>query len=322
MPTAATPRGKTANLLFGDQADFATPATGNYTSTPFYTEGLGESEPLTSDPLLGTTRNNNRDQTAPAPDLVTMGGDIVVPMDANHFPYWLTMLFGAPVSSGAGPYTHVFTSGGEVLPFRTIEIEKRAGAAFFQNIGCLASAFSFDTARAGGFRQVTVSLVGRNQVKLSSSGGGTPAAQLGLAQIPAAKGLMRIDSVDAAHFLGGSFNYANNPSPDESLTGDQYLAGYTLDEDATLGGSSRVRYVTDGYYDIMAAGTPVALELEFELSANAKILFAMPEVLFEKGSFAPINGPAGLEADFTWRANQTDAAPMLTVTVTNQIASY
>ncbi|MCV0429223.1 MAG: hypothetical protein K5905_27550 [Roseibium sp.] len=322
MATSATPRGKTANMLFGDQADFASIATGNYISTPFYTENLGEAEPLESDPLLGTARTNNRDQTSPAPGLITAGGDIVVPMDVNHLPYWLTMLFGAGVTSGAGPYTHVFTSGKEVLPYRTIEVEKRAGAAFFQNVGYLASAFSFDTARGAGFRQATISLVGRSQNKLAATGGGVPVAQLALGQVPASTGLMRINSVDAANFLGGSFNYQNNPTPDESMTSDEYLAGYTLDEDATLGGSNRVRYVNDAYYDIMAAGDPVALELEFEISATAKMLFAMPAVRFERAPFAPISGPGGLEAEFNWRAEQTDSAPMLTVTVTNQIAAY
>lgn len=322
MPTSPTPRGKTANLLFADQADFATPASGNYTSTPFYTENLGDGEPLESDPLLGTARTNNRDQTKPAPGLVTMGGDIVVPMDVNHLPYWLTMLFGAPTTSGAGPYDHVFTSGGETLPYRTIEIEKRAGAAFFQNVGLLAAGFSFDTARAGGFRQATINLLGRSQTKLGATGGGVPAAPLALGQLPGAVGLMRIDSVEAANFLGGSFNYQNNPTPNDDLTGDKYLAGYSLDEDATCGGSNRVRYVNDAYYDIMAAGDPVALELEFSISANATLLLAMPAVRFEKGPFAPINGPGGLEAEFNWRAEQTDSAAMLTVTVTNQIASY
>ncbi|MCK7611966.1 phage tail tube protein [Roseibium sediminicola] len=322
MPTSATPRGKTANLLFGDQADFSTPAPVDYISTPFYSENLGESEPLDTDPLLGTARTNNRDQTAPAPGLVTMGGDIVVPMDVNHLPYWLTMLFGAPVTTGAGPYEHVFTSGGEVLPYRTIEIEKRAGSAFFQNIGMLASGFSFDSARAGGFRQATVNLVGRSQTKLGASAGGNPSAQLALSQIPASKGLMRIDSVDAAHFLGGSFNYQNNPAPDESLNATEYLSGYQLDDDATCSGSNRVRYVNDSYYDIMTAGDPVALELEFLLSANAKILFAMPAVTFERTPFAPISGPGGLEAEFNWQAHQTAASAMLTVTVTNQIATY
>ncbi|CTQ53541.1 hypothetical protein LP7551_02065 [Roseibium album] len=322
MATSATPRGKTANLLFADQADFSTPATGNYISTPFYSENLGESEPKESDPLLGTARTNDRDQTAPADGLVTMGGDIVVPMDVNHLPYWLTMLFGTASTSGAGPYEHVFASGGEVLPFRTAEFEKRAGAAFFQNVGLLGSAFSFDTARAGGFRQATISLLGRSQSKLSSTGGGTPAAQLALGQLPGSIGLMRIGGVEAANFLGGSFNYQNNPTASDDLTGDKYLAGYTLDDDAACNGSGRVRYVNDAYYDIMVAGDPVAMELEFEISANAKMLFAMPAVRFEKSPFAPISGPGGLEADFNWRAEQTSSEAMLTVTVTNQIASY
>ncbi|EFO33900.1 conserved hypothetical protein [Roseibium sp. TrichSKD4] len=322
MPTSATPRGKTANLLFSDQADFHTASEGTYLATPFYSENLGESEPQEADPLLGTDRHNNRDQTGPAPGLVSMSGEVVVPMDVNHLPYWLTMLFGSPVTSGDGPYTHVFTSGGEVLSYRTIEVEKRAGAAFFQNVGCLAAGISFDTARASGFRQATVSLVGRSQTKLAASKGGSVAEQLPLGQIPAAKGLMRINGVDAANFLGGSFNYQNNPSASDDLTGDKYLAGYALDEDASCNGSGRVRYVNDAYYDIMAAGDPVSMELEFSLSQSARILLSLPTVRFEKAPFAPVSGPGGLQAEFNWRAEQTAHKAMLSVTVENGVEAY
>ncbi|MBA5779530.1 hypothetical protein H2509_20560 [Stappia sp. F7233] len=322
MGTAPTPRGKTANLLLGTQADFATPAGGNYVRTFFYSESLGEAEPFEDDPLLGTPRANNRDRTRPAPGLASLSGDITIPIDINHFPIWLEMLFGAGVSAGAGPYTHTFTSGSEVLPYTTVEIEKRAGASFFQSIGCLASSLSFDTARAGGFRQATVSLVGRNQVRLGASGGGMPASVLDRAPVAAAVGLLRIDGVLAANFLGGSFSYQNNPEPDEAINGSKYLSGYNLDGDAVASGTGRVRYVNEAYYDIMQAGDPVAMELEYANSANEKIVFSMPAVRFEKQAFAPISGPGGLQADFNWTAEQTDSEPMLTVTVTNAIEAY
>ena len=322
MPTAASPRGKTANLLFADQASFNTLAGGDYTRTPFYSESLAEAAPFEADPLLGQPRQNNRDQTAPAPGLASLSGDVVVPLDVNHIPHWLMMLLGAPVSDGAGPYTHVFASGKEVLPYRTIEIEKRAGAAFFQSLGCLASSLSFDWTRAGGFRQATVSIMGRNQEKTAASVGGAPAAVLPRVPLSAAQGLLRINGVQAAHVLGGSFTYANNPEEDQSLNGTPYASGFLLDQDATASGSMRLRYVDETYFDLMTAGDPVAMELEFASSATSKVVFALPAARFERGAFAPISGPGGLQAELNWRAEQGEAAAMMTVTVTNDVETY
>ena len=322
MPTAATPRGKTANLLFGTQADFATVAPVDYIRTLFYSESLAETSPFEDDAILGTARDNNRDATAPADGLASLAGDIVVPVDVNHFAYWLTMLLGAPVTTGAGPYEHVFSSGGEVLPYRTIEFEKRAGAAFFQNVGCLASSLSFDWTRSGGFRQATVSIVGRNQEKTAATVGGAPAAILARSPLSAAQAVLRINGVSAAHVLGGSVTYANNPEEDASINGTPYASGYLLDQDATASGAMQLRYVDETYFDLMTAGDPVAIELEFGSAADAKIVFALPAVRFEKGAFAPISGPGGLQADLNWRGEQSAAAAMMTVTVTNQIATY
>ncbi|SHN20487.1 phage tail tube protein [Roseibium suaedae] len=322
MATSANPRGKTANLRFKDQGDFSTPAGGDYIQTVFYSESLGEAEGLESDELLGSERNNNRDQEKPAPGLSTHSGDVVVPLCVNHLPYWLTGLLGAPATTGAGPYVHVFTSGKEELPYRTLEIEKRAGAAFFQHVGCLVSSMSFNFNRSAGYRQVTVGLVGRSEEKLGASAAGAPAALLALAQIPAAKGVLRIDGVTAADFLGGSLQVQNNPAADEALNGTKYVSGYLLDDPATGSGSMQVRYKDETYYDLMKAGEPIEVELEFALSATMKISFLMAAVRFEKGPFAPISGPGGLQAELTFRCEQTPTSPMLTVTVTNGIATY
>jgi len=322
MATSAKPRGKTANLLFGTQSAFDTPATGNYIKTFFYSENLGESEPFEENPLIGLERNNNRDATEPQPGLLTAAGDIVVPLDANHFPYWLTHLFGAPVTTGSGPYTHTWVSGGEVLPWRTIEVEKRAGAAFYQAIGVVANGFSFDGARSGGFRPVTLNCLARNQAKLTSSGGGTPPAMLPTSLLPASQGLMRVNTVLAGNFLGASFNYQNGFADDESVNGTKFVSGFDLDTEAQMTGNGRVRYVDDTYYDIMSAGNPVALEMEFGEQADARITFSMPAVRFDRAPFAPISGPGRLESEFGFRAEQTAGAPMLTVTVSNNIDSY
>ena len=117
MATAAVPRGETVDVLIKDQTAFATAAAGNYTKTFIYSHTLEEKGTLDDDPLLGQLRSNDRDQTAPAPNLPSLSGAVVAPLDFNHVGIWLKGAFGSAAVTGASdPYTHVFTSGANVLP--------------------------------------------------------------------------------------------------------------------------------------------------------------------------------------------------------------
>ena len=80
---------------------------------PFASTTLGSEQPLTRSELLGY----GRDPTAPIKDAVTAYGDVVVPIDAAAFGFWLKAAFGAPTTSGTGPYSHDFRSGSWTLPF-------------------------------------------------------------------------------------------------------------------------------------------------------------------------------------------------------------
>jgi len=76
------------------------PASG-YTRVPFSSTSLGSEQPLISSELLGY----GREPTAPINDAVTAAGDVVVPIDAEAFGFWLKATFGAPTTTGTGPWT-------------------------------------------------------------------------------------------------------------------------------------------------------------------------------------------------------------------------
>ena len=52
---------------------------------------------------------------------MTADGDVVMPLDANAFGFWLKGAFGAPTTTGTGPWTHEFHSGAWTLPSLSIE---------------------------------------------------------------------------------------------------------------------------------------------------------------------------------------------------------
>ena len=97
---------------------YGTPPVSGFTRMPFASSSLGAEQPLLNSELLGY----GRDPLAPIKDAVTADGDVVVPLDAEAFGFWLKAAFGTPTTTGAeAPYTHEFQSGSWTLPSMSIE---------------------------------------------------------------------------------------------------------------------------------------------------------------------------------------------------------
>ena len=324
MTTAALPRGSTIEWLMKEQATPGTVATGNFASTFIYDHGLEEAEPFEEDRLLGLARNNNRDQTAPADGLPNAAGPITFPVDLNHIGYVLKGVFGAPETAvDSGNYTHVFKSGLEAIPHWTMQ-NKLQNADFRQYDAVLMNTLGFEVSRAAGFQRCTVGTLFRKENKLTSSAGGTPAAALARASLAAAIGAVKIDTGSGFTLAGrlnsAGFNYDNKAKPQEYVN-SKWVNGHDLDEPASANGALNTRYANATYYDLARAKSVFGLQLLWEIGANNSLTFEMPRVrMSPKGT--PVAGPAGLDIAYDWRAEQSDSAPMLTVTLKNQIAAY
>ena len=111
----ARARGSSPNtqLLIAYEATYGTDPSGNYQKVPFISCDLGASQDLIDDEILGS----GRDPKDSATDLLTVGGQIVVPLDLRNIGFWFKGLLGAPDTSGSSaPYTHRFVSGLATLP--------------------------------------------------------------------------------------------------------------------------------------------------------------------------------------------------------------
>lgn len=69
----------------------------------------------------------------PVPGAGDRLGSVDIPLDVEGTGWWLTGLFGAPTTTGTGPYTHVWQSGADTIPSYTLEIghPKLATPVFF-----------------------------------------------------------------------------------------------------------------------------------------------------------------------------------------------
>jgi hypothetical protein len=320
MPTSALPRGKTVNVLLLDEVTFGTPVADDYLSTFIYSHTLEEKEPFESDPLLGVERNNNRDTTEPAPGLPDGAGDIVAPIDFNHIGLFLKGAMGAATVTGvADPYTHVFTSGLEVIPTRTAQIQV-ASNLFFQYAGVFVNKLSFDIGRAAGFDRVTAACMFKKETKLTATAGGTPDAAWALDRAAKTLPIFKMSGSQAGFVVGMKAEY-DNKAKALSFVGDRYISGIDLDEEATFTGSIDVRFKDSTYYDLSVSGAAFPGEILWSKSGNRSLSLAAPAMRLERKGL-PISGPGGITQTYNFRCEQTADDPMLTATLKSLVAAY
>jgi hypothetical protein len=320
MATSALPRGKTTTLLLKSESTFGTPPGGDWTQTYAYSHTSDFKRPFEDDPLLGLPRHNDRDRTAPAPGLTTFDDSIVVPLDFNHIGIWLYGLFGAADVSGSDePYIHVFSSGGEVLPWRSHEW-KLAGTLYEQDVGLVASKLSIEMSRAAGFQRATVELMGQTQHKITASLGGTPETPWARDECPATIGVFKVNGAIAANIMQARATYDNKLTA-QDYVGTTLRSGFDLDGEATFEGSIELRFADATYYDLAVAGAAFSGEMLWPKSTSRSLSLLAANMRLEPVG-VPIQGPGRIQQTFNFRSEQSATAAMLVATLKSSVADY
>jgi len=318
MPTIATPDAKTLELNLGRETTYGV-APASYVRTYVYSYGVKPDKPLEDDRILGVGLTTARDQSEPAPGLVSLAGSVEVPLDMRHLGYWLTLLFGDAVKTGTGPYQHVFTSGAASLPTATIA-SQIGGSGPRQDTGLVARSGRFAPAAEAGFRRVTLDLAGKDRTYPGSLSI-TPPTPPVRAPMPSATGILKIDGSQAAKVLAFDGTYANGFEEERYLDGAATVSGFAPGQnDAKWSGSMRVRWMDSTLEAQAAAGTPSSVEMVYQLSASLKLSLLSANVVFQR-SGPDIGAPGRIEQTLAWRAHQTGAAAMLVATLTNDVAT-
>jgi hypothetical protein len=93
--------GWNARLIIGFETVYGMPpASGAFHLVPFVSSELDSAQGLIESNVLGL----GRDPTQPYQDVINVDGDIVIPVDLRNIGHWLKAVFGAPTTTGAGPY--------------------------------------------------------------------------------------------------------------------------------------------------------------------------------------------------------------------------
>lgn len=268
------------------------------------------------------TMTGTRNPVSPIADTKQVAGTAVVPLDALSLPWWLRLAFGAPATTGTGPYTHVFKVSDDQPSFFAQTLMNTASPLYAWHKGLIISKMSL-SAEPSGEQVVTFDIVGSDVVyDQTDTYDATPAALQ----------FSRLERKDVTFKEGGTEMV-------KKATKFDFNVDFGLDTDAyTLGWGGVLGDFSEGIMSCAGSlatllkdnaillksqnGTKTSYEIIFANGANS-IGFKFPEAKFDLNG-PVIEGPKGIRFDANWSAyHESDAGnSAVIITVVNTIPSY
>jgi hypothetical protein len=311
----ARAQGARAQMALAFETVYGTPPVGGFTRMPFASTSLGSEQPLLNSELLGY----GRDPLAPIKDAVTADGDVMVPIDAEAFGFWLKASFGDPITSGAGPYTHEFRSGSWTLPSMSIETGMPEVPRFAMYSGCMLDQLSWQVQRSG-LLTATARLVAQGETIAALSGAGTP-ADLALKRFGHFNGAISRNGSALGNVVSAEITYANNLDRVETIRSDGKIDGADPSI-AALTGRIEVRFSDSTLVSQAINGDPCEISFAYVLPSGESFIFTAHAVYLPRPRIE-ISGPQGVQATFDWQAAKaTSPARMCTATLINDVETY
>lgn len=268
------------------------------------------------------TLTGRRDPVMPYDGNVSTGGDIVVPVDARAFGYWLKLLFGAPATTGSGSkFTHVFKPE-DTSPSGIVQCSYGTEPVTYgKYYGCKVSSLEM---AVGGDEELTatISMAGKGASFSEDNYNGSPANIV----------MKRFSNFQAVLTKGGE--------PFATCTSFSLTIDNGLDTDTrTLGSKGELYDLPEGIMSVTGsvtslfaslemlseaeASNEIALELTLTIDEDNKLTFRFPEVQLQFNT-PTVDGPQGvrLEQDFVAYYNDSADNAVCVVTLKNDVASY
>jgi hypothetical protein len=311
----ARAQGARAQMALAFETSYGTPPVGGFTRMPFASTSLGAEQPLLNSELLGY----GRDPLAPVKDAVTADGDVVVPIDAEAFGFWLKAAFGDPVTTGTGPWTHEFRSGAWTLPSLAIETGMPEVPRFAMYSGCVLDQLSWQMQRAG-LLTATARLVAQGETVGAATGAGTP-AELALRRFGHFNGAITRNGSPLGNIVSAEITYANNLDRIETIRSDGRIDGADPSI-AALTGRIEVRFADSTLVTQAINGDPCELEFAYSLPSGESLRLTVHAVYLPRPRIE-ISGPQGVQASFDWQAARDGVVGrMCTATLLNDVETY
>ena len=311
----ARAQGARAQMALAFETTYGTPPATGFVRMPFASATLGAEQPLLNSELLGY----GRDPLAPIKDAVTADGNVVVPIDAQAFGFWLKAAFGDPTTTGtAAPYSHEFRSGGWTLPSFAIETGMPEVPRFAMYSGCVLDTLSWQMQRSG-LLTATASLVAQGESTAAASTAGA-LADLALQRFGHFNGTITRDGAALGNIVSAEITYANTLDRVETIRSDGRIEGADPSI-AALTGRIEVRFADQVLVNQAINGDPCEMSFAYTLPSGESLTLTAHAVYLPRPRIE-ISGPQGVQSTFDWQAAR-DAllGRMCTVTLVNSIES-
>jgi len=298
------------------ETTYGTPPAGGFTRMPFASATLGAEQPLLNSELLGY----GRDPLAPIKDALTADGNVVVPIDAEAFGFWLKAAFGQPITTGtAAPYSHEFRSGGWALPSMSIETGMPEVPRFAMYSGCMLDTLSWQMQRSG-LLTATASLVAQGEAIATTSATGT-LAEIDLQRFGHFNGAITRNGQPLGNIVSAEITYANTLDRIETSRSDGRIDGADPGM-AALTGRIEVRFADQLLVNQAINGEPCEMTFAYTLSSGESLTLVAHAVYLPRPRIE-ISGPQGVQASFDWQAAKDPVTGrMCTVTLVNERETY
>ncbi|MGS4947773.1 phage tail tube protein [Meridianimarinicoccus sp. RP-17] len=291
----ARAQGARARMALAFETTYGTPPASGFIQMPFASTSLGAEQPLLNSELLGY----GRDPLAPIKDAVTADGDVVVPLDAEAFGFWLKAAFGEPATTGVeAPFTHEFQSGSWTLPSMSIETGMPEVPRYAMYSGCVLDQLTWQTQRSG-LLTATARLVAQGETVGTSTATGTPDT-VTLKRFGHFNGSISRNGTALGNVVSAEITYANNLDRVETIRADGRIDGADPSI-AALTGRIEVRFADQTLVDQALAGDPCEMEFAYTLPGGESFTFTVHAVYLPRPRIE-IAGPQGVQASFDWQS--------------------
>lgn len=308
--------GWNAQLLVAEESEYGVLPDSGYRQIPFISSSLDSEQSLVSSNVLGL----GRDPTQPFQDVINVDGDMAIPIDFRNIGVWLRAIFGAPTTTNDETvYTHTFESGKTSIPSYSLEIGLPEVPQYIRFLGVRANSIAFNFARSGE-AQATINLMAQgesgSETSIESS-----AEVYTYTRVSQFQGYIKSGGELLANITSASATYSNNLEKIETIRNDGKVEAIDLGV-ASLTGSISAKYADNILLDKARAGTPVDIELGYQLSDSMKLVISCHEVYLPKPKRS-IDGPGGIECSYDFQgAKEQELGKMMTVTLVNDVESY
>lgn len=309
--------GWNAQLLIAEETEYGVLPESGYRQIPFISSSLDSEQSLVQSNVLGL----GRDPTQPFQDVINVDGDMAVPVDMRNIGVWLKAIFGTPTTTENedGSYSHDFESGKISIPSYSLEVGLPEVPQFIRFMGVRANSIAFNFQRSGE-AQVTVNLMAQGESGSTTTIATEPEIHE-YTRVSQFQGFIKSGGKLLANITSASATYSNNLEKIETIRNDGKVEAIDLGV-ASLSGSISARYGDNELLDKARSGTPVDVELGYQLSDSLKLVITCHEVYLPKPKRS-IDGPGGIECSYDFQgAKEQTLGKMMTITLVNDVEMY